>query len=944
MNLTKKTLIVLFSTFALINCQDAGTGHRLGGLGGFRGNSQALTQTGDNFKNIPVDSEAFKALVASRNPQVVKESPIATIDYSSDKDSRAVCLEKGAKGADTDEDGLPDDCELEYYPNTFNGWMSGGREYDPNDPQLQLTPQEEGDFKQISKAYGGLNLGNLSPTMKKIFKKFELARQPGHSDVDPLQYVFYELSYKPLRISDRFASYNRNDAFEANKTDDMNIGLPYGDGDETVPTLRNTSATHPADVTSFGDDLNSMLTTIPVTTAWYTNVTIPKDSTHLEVAMAREVDGQLRVVPKTTALYFIINNNDTIMLNSQLISSSTGKKIAKDFGKIYPNYSCVTGNLLLFSFGVPQNEVLAFRSPGSKTWTTLNQSHFTLQPMGDVKCQQAVAGSTAYGASKAFFNTSSDIAQRVPGVINFNSTFGNGTTNDSEYMYQQGASLDGIKAALEALPITDMNSYQVQEFRKGLGQLQKAGFTDQKDKDWLAAVSQQAKDRDYNLNNPTAAANTLAQIAQLNQKLAGLDPSSKDYADTEAEIKKLLGIVGSNTALTAAQKQELADKTKGFDDAKKAAAANAAAKAAAAEAARRTVQYDPKGDVDLTAESAQMLKSLGFTIKDEKGNDISSGFKAAKINDATLDNILQLFEERIQKGNLSQGEAAAMSKVLEDLKKSKGVDQDKIKDFENEHGPALAAASAVKWTPEQIDYLKTLEADPKVNPGFTAASLDKWSKGFAGTSDEAKAKEEALAKLEKALLNTAPDSLTKFPIADRKPYVDALKASGFLDEKKYNDWIWKLNFLALWPKDERMNKFTFKEIVVNGAKFRAMDININFATGKSDLNKNARNYLKFAVEVIRQIEQAEGKQFYFLIQAHTDTKGKPESNLKLSQKRGDSVLKFVTGSGLGANKLDTARVKAVGMGETQPLYTKPDGSEDFESNRRVEIVYGENPF
>jgi len=77
------------------------------------------------------------------------------------------------------------------------------------------------------------------------------------------------------------------------------------------------------------------------------------------------------------------------------------------------------------------------------------------------------------------------------------------------------------------------------------------------------------------------------------------------------------------------------------------------------------------------------------------------------------------------------------------------------------------------------------------------------------------------------------------------------------------------------------------------------------------------------------------------IEGHTDSKGNPPYNQKLSERRADSVrLWLVEREGLSNMKFATQ-----GFGATRPKVpnTKPDGSDDpdgRQTNRRVEIVFG----
>jgi OOP family OmpA-OmpF porin len=68
------------------------------------------------------------------------------------------------------------------------------------------------------------------------------------------------------------------------------------------------------------------------------------------------------------------------------------------------------------------------------------------------------------------------------------------------------------------------------------------------------------------------------------------------------------------------------------------------------------------------------------------------------------------------------------------------------------------------------------------------------------------------------------------------------------------------------------------------------------------------------------------------IEGHTDDDGKDKYNKKLSQKRADSVMKYLVEHGI-----DAARLSAVGHGEEIPLVPN-DTDENKEKNRRVEFL------
>lgn len=107
-----------------------------------------------------------------------------------------------------------------------------------------------------------------------------------------------------------------------------------------------------------------------------------------------------------------------------------------------------------------------------------------------------------------------------------------------------------------------------------------------------------------------------------------------------------------------------------------------------------------------------------------------------------------------------------------------------------------------------------------------------------------------------------------------------------------------------------------------------------FEFDKADILPKAADTLKKAADVIR--ERAKG---VVRVEGHTDSKGDDAYNMRLSQRRADSVRDwFVRNAGLS-----NIRFQTQGFGETQPVAPneKTDGSDDPEGrqkNRRVQIV------
>jgi outer membrane protein OmpA-like peptidoglycan-associated protein len=110
---------------------------------------------------------------------------------------------------------------------------------------------------------------------------------------------------------------------------------------------------------------------------------------------------------------------------------------------------------------------------------------------------------------------------------------------------------------------------------------------------------------------------------------------------------------------------------------------------------------------------------------------------------------------------------------------------------------------------------------------------------------------------------------------------------------------------------------------------------ILFDFDKSDIRASAETALKQAADMIRK--DARGT---VVIEGHTDSKGTPVYNQRLSERRAQSVQKWL----VERESLRGTRFAPKGFGSTRPVApnTKPDGSDDPEGrqkNRRVEIVF-----
>lgn len=103
-------------------------------------------------------------------------------------------------------------------------------------------------------------------------------------------------------------------------------------------------------------------------------------------------------------------------------------------------------------------------------------------------------------------------------------------------------------------------------------------------------------------------------------------------------------------------------------------------------------------------------------------------------------------------------------------------------------------------------------------------------------------------------------------------------------------------------------------------------INVKFDTNKSDIRPQYHDELKALADFLKEFPKASGT-----IAGHTDSVGDKAANMKLSQRRADSVRSYLV------EKFGIApeRVKAVGYGPTQPVADNAT-AQGKQKNRRIE--------
>ncbi len=115
----------------------------------------------------------------------------------------------------------------------------------------------------------------------------------------------------------------------------------------------------------------------------------------------------------------------------------------------------------------------------------------------------------------------------------------------------------------------------------------------------------------------------------------------------------------------------------------------------------------------------------------------------------------------------------------------------------------------------------------------------------------------------------------------------------------------------------------------NTEKVAKVDIPpVYYDTGKATVKSESIPVLNEVLNVLKQFPT-----YYLIIDAHTDSVGSDETNLKLSKDRADEVKKYFISQGVDANRLVSR-----GWGEYKPIIAGEKTEEDRAKNRRTEFT------
>ena len=171
--------------------------------------------------------------------------------------------------------------------------------------------------------------------------------------------------------------------------------------------------------------------------------------------------------------------------------------------------------------------------------------------------------------------------------------------------------------------------------------------------------------------------------------------------------------------------------------------------------------------------------------------------------------------------------------------------------------------------------------------------------------------------------NTSSQGFYHFTLEQGQKYKIIAEREGYFTNQAAFTTTEILNSDTL-IKNLELKKIPKKSIVLD---------NIYYEFDKSKLTDDAKSTIDTTIYKILN----ENEKLIIEISSHTDNKGKDEYNLKLSQKRAESVVDYLIDKGI-----DKRRLIAKGYGETTPIAenSNPDGSDNpkgRQANRRTEF-------
>lgn len=172
----------------------------------------------------------------------------------------------------------------------------------------------------------------------------------------------------------------------------------------------------------------------------------------------------------------------------------------------------------------------------------------------------------------------------------------------------------------------------------------------------------------------------------------------------------------------------------------------------------------------------------------------------------------------------------------------------------------------------------------------------------------------------------------RFPLFENERYEITVEANGFAPAKYMIDPANAQNRIVTQDVELGMPSTAAKAAETAHTVGKVMNLdNLIFQLGKAKIEPASFQELDQVVSMLHSYPK-----MVIQLEGHTDVKGDPKQNLKLSQERVDAVKEYLVSKGVSNKK-----VKTKAFGGTQPL-SRADTEEAHKMNRRVQVRILEN--
>ncbi len=351
-------------------------------------------------------------------------------------------------------------------------------------------------------------------------------------------------------------------------------------------------------------------------------------------------------------------------------------------------------------------------------------------------------------------------------------------------------------------------------------------------------------------------------------------------------------------------------------------------------ALEKSVQLLEKGDDEAAAERAEEATGLfrrawAESVREEIFGDLRRRYEDLRESDVpslapalfqTLDEDLTAAERRIGSPGWRRAEAMAEAVKLNDrlahLLYVAGWIRKLPQGSAGQERLILQYEESMEKISRELDLVPHFDRDMALNVNAVLSAIRRIRDDNRYLKGELERRDQRIGELEAKLPKLS--SRTDKYLVELESVRRELQA-----RKRFEEKIRSLT--SLIPPEEGLALYRVRG---DSAEFFIRLTGLHFRSGKAAIQPEDTTLLDLTARIVREFPRGE-----VLVYGHTDSQGRADLNLRLSQERADQIRNYL----IKRNAAEPSRIRAVGMGETQPLASN-DTEEGRARNRRVEIL------